>query len=149
VRTATRIPLLRIAAIDRAIRAGEYPNARTIARELEVCPRTIHRDIEFIRDHLQAPLAFDPVRNGYFYENPSFELPLWKLTEGELLAIFGPIRSASRHLARLTLSTWRSWSVPSSTIEASGSSTGRPRARKKWTESWTRTTSLPSMASGT
>jgi proteasome accessory factor B len=88
VRTATRIPLLRIAAIDRAIRAGEYPNAKTIASELEVCPRTIHRDIEFIRDHLQAPLAFDPVRNGYFYEDPSFELPLWKLTEGELLAIF-------------------------------------------------------------
>jgi predicted DNA-binding transcriptional regulator YafY len=53
-----------------------------------VNPRTIQRDIEFLRDRLQAPLLFDPVRNGYQYTNPDFHLPMVRLTEGELAALF-------------------------------------------------------------
>lgn len=88
MRTATRFPLERLSALDRAIRAGEYPNASTLARALEVCPRTIQRDIEFLRDRLGAPLAFDPRRNGYAYRDPDYRLPLLTLTEGELVALF-------------------------------------------------------------
>ena len=36
-----RCPLARIAFIDRAIRAGGWPNANTLARQLEVSPRTV------------------------------------------------------------------------------------------------------------
>jgi predicted DNA-binding transcriptional regulator YafY len=87
MRTATRFPLERIAALDRAIRSGEYPNAVTIARRLEVSRRTVLRDVEFLRDRLGAPIAFDPRRNGYEYTDTSFRLPNLPMTEGELLAM--------------------------------------------------------------
>lgn len=88
MRRATRIPLVRIAVLDRAIRAGQYPNARSLAGELEVCARTVRRDLDFMHDQLLAPVAFDPRRNGYFYTDPTFRLPFWSLTEGELVAVF-------------------------------------------------------------
>jgi proteasome accessory factor B len=87
VRTATRFPLERIAAFDRAVRAGEYPNAGTLARRLEVSRRTVQRDIEFLRDRLGAPLVFDTARQGYAYADPGFRLPAVPMTEGELLAL--------------------------------------------------------------
>jgi predicted DNA-binding transcriptional regulator YafY len=87
LRTSTRFPLERIAAFDRAVRAGEYPNAGTVAKRLEVSRRTLQRDIEFLRDRLGAPLIFDPRRQGYAYSDPSFRLPEVPMTEGELLAL--------------------------------------------------------------
>jgi proteasome accessory factor B len=80
--------LARLAVIDRAIRAGTWPNATTLGRQLEVTPRTVQRDIEFLRDRLQAPVEFDPRRNGYRYSAADFQLPLVQLTEGELAALF-------------------------------------------------------------
>jgi predicted DNA-binding transcriptional regulator YafY len=87
MRTATRFPLERIAALDQAIRAGQYPNAKTIGKRLDVCRRTVLRDVEFLRDRLGAPIDFDPIRNGYFYRDPTFRLPTVSMTEGELLAL--------------------------------------------------------------
>jgi hypothetical protein len=88
MKIAAGFSLERIAAFDKAARAGEYPNARTIARALEVGPRTVQRDVEFMRDRPGAPLAFDPRRNGYYYAEPDYRLPLMSLTEGELVAFF-------------------------------------------------------------
>jgi predicted DNA-binding transcriptional regulator YafY len=88
LRVPTRPSLERIAALDRGLRAGKYPNARTIGDSLEVSSRTIQRDIEFLRDRMGAPIAFDPRRNGYYYTDPTFKLSLPDLTEGELVALF-------------------------------------------------------------
>lgn len=88
MRLTSRPPLRRIVAIDRAIRRGEFPNARTLAEELEVAPRTVQRDLEFMRDSLCAPLVFVRRENGYAYSDESFQFPYFKLTEGELLAMF-------------------------------------------------------------
>jgi predicted DNA-binding transcriptional regulator YafY len=88
MRTATRFPLERIVLIDRAIRAGAFPNATSLARELEVDPRTIHRDIEFARDRLKAPIVFDARRNGYTYSDPNYRFSPISITEGELVALF-------------------------------------------------------------
>lgn len=85
--TATRFPIERYAAIDRAIRSGRHPNARSIARELEVSPRTVQRDIERLRLHHGAPIAYVPERHGYAYTDPNFRLACSDLTEGELLAL--------------------------------------------------------------
>jgi hypothetical protein len=84
----SRCPLARIAAIDRAIRGGGWPNASTLARELEVSPRTVQRDIIFLRDRLQAPLEFDGHRHGYCYTREDFRLPFFQLSEGELVGLF-------------------------------------------------------------
>jgi predicted DNA-binding transcriptional regulator YafY len=88
MQTASRPPLRRLAALDRMIRSGAHPNARTAAAELEVHPRTIHRDLDFLRDSWGAPLEYCPRQHGYYYRDTDYALPLMRLTEGELLALF-------------------------------------------------------------
>jgi predicted DNA-binding transcriptional regulator YafY len=84
---ASRPPLVRIMAIDQSVRAGTWPNARKLSRQLEVCPRTIRRDITYLRDQLRAPIEFNPVHRGYYYTEPSFRLSYFQVTEGELIAL--------------------------------------------------------------
>ncbi len=84
----SRPPLRRLVAVDRCIRAGGYPNTRTLAGELEVNRRTVLRDLEFLRDSLGAPLEYDARRHGYYYSLPDYALPLLRLSEGELVALF-------------------------------------------------------------
>jgi predicted DNA-binding transcriptional regulator YafY len=73
--------------IHRAIQAGGYPNASTLAVELEVSTKSIHRDLEFMRDRLGLPLAYDARRNGYFYTQEVGSFPTLQITEGELFAL--------------------------------------------------------------
>jgi predicted DNA-binding transcriptional regulator YafY len=75
-------------AIDQSIRARALANSSTLSRKLEVSPRTIRRDITYLRDQLKAPIEFDPRRNGYIYKEPSYRLSFPQLTEGELIALF-------------------------------------------------------------
>ena len=49
----------RMQAIDQALRARKWSNDKTLARDLEVDPRTIRRELEFMRDEHHAPIAFD------------------------------------------------------------------------------------------
>src|SRR3954468_12179894 len=88
MKLATRPPLRRLLALDQKIRSGQYPNARTLAAELEVHQRTVHRDLDFLRCELNAPLEYCPRRNGYFYAEPSYALPLVTWSEVELVAMF-------------------------------------------------------------
>ncbi|HEY7428497.1 MAG TPA: hypothetical protein VH682_29970, partial [Gemmataceae bacterium] len=85
---SSRPPLARIALIDQAIRAGGWPNACTLAVQMEVSSRTVQRDLLFLRNRLQAPLEFDQVRNGYYYTDATYQLPFFQMTEGELIALF-------------------------------------------------------------
>lgn len=85
---ASRPMLRRLVCLDQRIRSGTYPNARTLAAELEVSPRTIYRDLDFLRLSWGAPIEFCPRRNGFFYRDRDYALPLLRLTEGELLALF-------------------------------------------------------------
>jgi hypothetical protein len=55
VRHTTRPAVLGIARIHEEIRRGGWPNASTLARLLEVNARTIHRDLDCLRDQLGAP----------------------------------------------------------------------------------------------
>jgi len=88
MKLAGRPCLRRLQALDQMIREGCYPNSQTAARELEVHSRTIHRDLEFLRDSWHAPLEFSREHNGYYYRDAGFSLPLFRLTEGELVALF-------------------------------------------------------------
>lgn len=80
--------LRRLLTLDRLLRAGKYPNAVSAARTLEVCTKTVHRDFEFLRDSLGAPLAFCHERNGWHYTDADYRLDLPRLSEGELVALF-------------------------------------------------------------
>ncbi len=77
----------RLQLIDKLIRAEMYPNATTIAKQHEVDTRTIHRDIEFMRDILQAPIVYNPVRKGYFYSEKNYFLPALDIKESDFFAI--------------------------------------------------------------
>ena len=83
----SRPPLERMVRIHQAFESGGFPNASKLAREIEVATKTIHRDIEFMRDRLNLPLEFDARRNGYFYSEEVSAFPTMQITEGELFAL--------------------------------------------------------------
>lgn len=73
--------------IHQALQSGKFPNASTLAQEIEVAAKTIHRDIEFMRDRMNLPIQFNVGRNGYFYEGEVSAFPTLQITEGELFAL--------------------------------------------------------------
>ena len=73
--------------IHQALQSGGFPNARKLASEIEVATKTIHRDIEFMRDRLNLPIEFNPGKNGYFYTGEVSAFPTMQITEGELFAL--------------------------------------------------------------
>jgi len=73
--------------IHQALQTGGYPNATALARDIEVATKTIHRDIEFMRDRLNLPVEFDASRNGYFYNGEVSAFPTMQITEGEIVAL--------------------------------------------------------------
>lgn len=77
----------RLHFIDRKIREGTYPNAKTLAREYETSDRTIKRDIEYLRDFQNAPIEYDSHKKGYYYSEENYALPALTLKSSELFAI--------------------------------------------------------------
>lgn len=62
----SRIALLRMTYIRLLILRQVPFNAKTLAVELEVHPKTISRDIDFMKDFLNYEIHFDSERNTYF-----------------------------------------------------------------------------------
>jgi predicted DNA-binding transcriptional regulator YafY len=83
----SRPPLERMLRIHQAVQSAKYPNATTLAAELEVSTKSVHRDIEFMRDRLELPLEYDAARNGYHYTEEVSAFPTLQITEGELFAL--------------------------------------------------------------
>ena len=73
--------------IHQSLQRRGFPNASTLAGEIEVATKTIHRDIEFMRDRLNLPIEFDSARNGYHYTGEVSAFPTMQITEGELFAL--------------------------------------------------------------
>lgn len=84
---AQKVMVNRILAVDSLIREGGFPNAAVIAKKLEVTPRTIQRDIEYMRDMYSAPIEYDYGHRGYYYSEPNFFIKSVLLTEGEFFSI--------------------------------------------------------------
>jgi len=74
--------------LDQQLRAGRFPNCRKLADELEVSSKTIQRDIEFMRDQLGMPIAYDQLHFGFFYTEPVTHFPSVEVSEGEVVALF-------------------------------------------------------------
>ena len=74
--------------IHQALQSGEFPNASTLAREIEVATKSIHRDIEFMRDRLDLPIEFDRApATAIITPRKSAPFPTLQITEGELFAL--------------------------------------------------------------
>jgi predicted DNA-binding transcriptional regulator YafY len=72
---------------DEQIRSGHHPGSGTLAAHFKVSARTARRDIEFLRDRLQAPLRYDPAARGYAYGDSSFYLPSAFFRKDEMIAL--------------------------------------------------------------
>jgi predicted DNA-binding transcriptional regulator YafY len=87
----------RLMELDQRIRAGDYPNCFTFADAWEVSRKTVQRDIQFLKDGMGAPLAYDYERRGYYYTDMSWSLPGLTVTEGELLQLLLAERMAAQY----------------------------------------------------
>jgi predicted DNA-binding transcriptional regulator YafY len=90
--------LERMLAMDAAIRGGSYPNVAVFMGRFEVSERTIHGDLAFMRARFNAPLHYNRLNGGYCYTDPTWVLPNFFVTEGELLAFFLSVELTRRYL---------------------------------------------------
>ena len=74
--------------IHAQLKAGEFPNCRKIAEQIEVSSKTIQRDIDFMRDRLGLPIEYDPLRFGFHYTEAVTSFPSIEVSEGEIAALF-------------------------------------------------------------
>ena len=82
-----KVKTLRILKIDAMLRDGSYPNASQLCKYFEVSRSTIMRDLDFLRDRYNAPLEYDPAKNGFYYTDPTFFIKSVMLSEGELFTV--------------------------------------------------------------
>jgi proteasome accessory factor B len=92
-----RPPLERMLRIHQALQAGQYPNATRLSAQLEVSSKSVHRDLEFMRDRLGLPLEYDAVRRGYHYTEEVSGFPTLQITEGELFALLVAERALQQY----------------------------------------------------
>lgn len=83
----SRPPMERMWRIHQELSRGEYPNCRRLSESLEVSSKTVMRDIEFMRDRLELPLAYDAVRHGFHYTAAVKDFPVMKISQGEVAAL--------------------------------------------------------------
>src|SRR5205814_2795538 len=87
-RSFSRNTTERLLEIHQMIAAQKYPNTVQMARLLQVSRKTIKRDIQWLKDHWEAPIDYDFVRRGFFYSGPVDKLPgLATVTEAEMFAL--------------------------------------------------------------
>jgi proteasome accessory factor B len=87
-RGSTRRPLLRIYEIHAAITSGTYPNCSQLAAKLSVQPKTVQRDITFMRDELNLPVKYEEIQHGFYYEEDVSSFPVFQTSAEDLAALF-------------------------------------------------------------
>jgi predicted DNA-binding transcriptional regulator YafY len=76
--------------INQLLSARQAVPMQVFLEELEVSPATFKRDLEYLRDRLQAPILWDRERQGYRYDDHTshpFELPGMWFNESEVHAL--------------------------------------------------------------
>lgn len=79
--------LERFVWFDNEARKERYPNASKLAEQFELSVKSAQRAIDHFRDRLLAPLEYESSRKGYYYSDPTFQLPVIRISEEELLAL--------------------------------------------------------------
>jgi len=83
-----RSGMARLCFIDKEIASGTFPNTGFLAKKWEgISISTISRDIEFMKDRLNAPIEYDALRRGYYYSEPQYRIPMGFSGADELLAL--------------------------------------------------------------
>jgi proteasome accessory factor B len=82
-----RPPFERMKRIFALIQDGKFPNCASIGRELDVATKTVQRDITFMRDRWELPIAYDELKHGFYFSAPVDRFPGVPVTEKELFAL--------------------------------------------------------------
>jgi predicted DNA-binding transcriptional regulator YafY len=89
--TGNKVQLQRMIFIDRMIRygmqSGRLANCTSIAAAYEVSSKSIKRDIDYLKNQCDAPIAYDRRRFGFLYTEESYSLPAMNISESDLFAI--------------------------------------------------------------
>lgn len=80
--------LVRISKIHEEVASGSYPSIRQLAGITNVNERTIKRDLDVLRDQLNAPIVYERKKKGFRYSEIGWTLPLTNFDEKDLLAVF-------------------------------------------------------------
>ncbi len=90
----------RLVSLVAAMKNRDYPNARRFAEfapaTLRVSPKTIQRDIRYLREHLHAPVDYDEKKHGYYLRDPSWAFPFDEL-QGHAIWALMLCGQVSRH----------------------------------------------------
>jgi len=78
----------RIIEIFEAVKSNSYPNCKSLAEELEVTPKTIQRDITFMKNRLNVPIEYDKSMHGYVVTGDWDGLPGMDVQVEDLAALF-------------------------------------------------------------
>lgn len=89
--------LRRLIHINTRLAEGRRVTAASLAEELEVCNRTIKRDIATLCNEHGMDITWEPSTRTYLCNNPSERLPLLRLTADESIAL---------QLASKTFAAW-------------------------------------------
>jgi len=93
----SRPPLERMLRIHEILRRNTLVNCTRLTRDLEVCRKTVVRDITFMRDRLDLPIEFDTAIQSYRYTQPVNAFPTVQVTEGELVALLVAQRALEQY----------------------------------------------------
>jgi proteasome accessory factor B len=75
---------------------GYLANSRDFMNEFEVSRRTVARDLDYLRDEENAPLAYDEARHGYVLTDETYALPPVNISRKEAFS-FGLARKLLAH----------------------------------------------------
>ncbi len=73
--------------IHEELQAGDPTNCKRLAGLLSVSPRTVQRDIDFMRDQLGLPIEYEAENHVFRYTREVVQFPTMKISEGELVAL--------------------------------------------------------------
>ena len=72
----------RIQWLHKRIAEGRYPNAGHLAERFGISHRQAQRDVDYLRAHYGAPLAYNAKHRGFYYKKP-FSLPVYTVSANE------------------------------------------------------------------
>lgn len=77
----------RLQTIHHEIKERRFPNASSLAKRLAVSTKTVQRDLDYLRDELEAPIEFERGENGYVYSRADYVLPFLPVDGKDLFSI--------------------------------------------------------------
>lgn len=83
----SRPPVVRMYLLDEQLRKNLYPNCPSLAAYFKVHPKTIQRDVDYMRDLLGAPIDYHKKKKGFYYRKNWVFLPSAFLERDEAEAL--------------------------------------------------------------